>query len=537
LIQFLEKNKKFIFLMFFLIAFFVFSFQLIKNFSTKEINFFHYTGGDGYSQLNAYTAGLNFAKHGFQKLYFLPIISEYKSNYKDLKKEDFYTHYPAGPDIVSSFLSSLGILKYYSQKKILLIVSFLALFFYILILQKILNYKYQEIIFLSLILSSPYFVFFSGNLHEFSYWDLFIGIGIYSLLIDKKIVFFITCFFSLFFTFEIAPFLFSMAIFKSIIDYFDKKITITKSLYFLLITFFCFLFSFSLHVFQNIMFFGSFKLAYNDLFNSLTYRLGQENINAIYEYSFVKHCIKIAMSFIWYYGISIFVLGSIGIVSVIKNKDKNKILWTFGIFISSFAWIFTFRQHSMIHVFTNRHYGLAIIIFSVIGFFELLKNKKKYISILAIILLLVSILRLPLGCEFSNNKFLLNKFEKVIKKTDSVTLAEVLFQIKKTQEHKEEKKIILFELLKRNNIQSDKEIYFFDVNNKKFYLKKSNTYSDVRNRKIPLEIENNFSKGSDYFFDEYNLENSMNIDKNEIKINGQYNKIKEKILFFYINLV
>lgn len=77
--------------------------------------------GDVLTELNAYTAGLNFVRHGFEKLYFPPAILRDEESFDALTKQGLYTHYPPAPDLVSGVLQKLGIHGFYQQKPVMLI--------------------------------------------------------------------------------------------------------------------------------------------------------------------------------------------------------------------------------------------------------------------------------------------------------------------------------------------------------------------------------------------------------------------------------
>jgi hypothetical protein len=125
---------------------------------------YHYKGDSG-SELNAYTAGLSFSRHGFAKLYFLPATSRYEESFDALMKQRLYTHYPPGPDLVSGGLQKLGIHGFYQQKAWILSLNLIAMLLLGFAIRRMLpeQQTVAPFVLVSIAITSVWLVWWSGN--------------------------------------------------------------------------------------------------------------------------------------------------------------------------------------------------------------------------------------------------------------------------------------------------------------------------------------------------------------------------------------
>jgi len=242
---------------------------------------------------------------------------------------------------------------------------------------------------------------------------------------------------------------------------------------------------------------------------------------------------------LWYYGTAVWILFIIGI-SKAKYRER---FWLIGLLIGAMLWQIIFREHAMIHDFTFLHFGFAIFFGAVIGFISLWNNKKKYLKVIAVFLLLGALLRLPLGAEISTNPVALNVYGKVIHSTDSATLGKILYFIRRSPRNYLEKEIIINELAKRNNVETNLRFYTFIFNDLKWSLWQTSYYIKFSKRNIP---QNLIPKNPSVIIKNYVDTNydgvhwdtlKDNIIGPAINISGQVNKIKYALLLAYILLV
>jgi hypothetical protein len=93
-------------------------------------------GGDAYSDGNTLLAGRNFARLGFARLHFLPVHVPDPATPSPLPDE-YYTHYPPGPDLINGALRRLGVDSLAGWRLVAAAVSLASLVFWFLALAEL----------------------------------------------------------------------------------------------------------------------------------------------------------------------------------------------------------------------------------------------------------------------------------------------------------------------------------------------------------------------------------------------------------------
>ncbi len=529
----------------------IFLFFTIQRYSQKSARFQHYHE-DIFSELNAYTAGINFNNLGFKKLFFLPVIEkveiELPENYRTNKF--LYTHYPGGPDIVSGFLLKTGIQNFYLQKIFLLIISLFTIF----VLFKIFSFLLKDDdhkkswtrIGLAFFISSPCFIFWAGNLHQASYNDFFMCLGLLGAISGKLYLLFLAGFFSGFFSFETAPYLFILGFYPSLINLKNKTWNYKKIFIFLLTLGLIISIPYILHFIQNSIALGSAKNALRDLTEAATLRIEGVGKNAI-SYSLFKHSFKFFVSSLWFFG-SFMIFACL--YGGTKSKNNNKTLFWVLLF-ASLVWQFFMRQHAMVHAFTPRHLFLFTVIFSLFGIRYLFqKNFSNFKKSIAILICLLIVFRLPFGAESSENKCSIKLMEKFANTMSDYAVAKTLFNISNNYSHKKEFQKLLDILVKRNNLAQNQEVYIVkNIPNQNDILELVRYESDylIKPRAIPDKYIIQFNDTENFYFKNGLIGNTLEKfdpkikEKNTMIISdsfeNKYEKFKYLFLNFYILLI
>ena len=413
--------------------------------------------GDSNSELYAYTAGLNFAKHGFTPLFFLP-AHRYEASYDVLLRRGLYTHVPPGPDLVSGGLQKVGVGGFYEQKAWILALNVMTMLFLAAAIRHILPAERNcaPLVILSLALPSAWFVWWAGNLHEHAYLDLLMAFGFWAVVTQRRGLFLLACFVAPFFSFELVPWLFVLGIFFA-----SQRAPLRNGGYRPALAFAAtmgglFLLALGLHLFQNACYFHSLSAAIDDLLSAFQIRSGVTASVGVNTYSFAKHLAKFAYSSLWLYGTGVLILAGIGLTTAIRKK-----LWLpIVLLCAALPWQIVFRQHCMIHAFTARHFGIGLFVLATIGFIDLWRQVPWKRS-LAVLLLFIALVRLPAGCEISNNPLSLAQLRRVIAQTDSRTIAELLYFFKDNPEHSPAKRILIEALALRHGVPPGQSQYTF----------------------------------------------------------------------------
>jgi hypothetical protein len=473
------KDRRF-FIAIFLVAC-VISIILIFKVFTEKSEYRLFYKGDIASELSTYIAGVNFERHGFAKLHFMWVY-HYAESFEALRTKDFYTHYPPGPSLVSGVLQKLGVHDFYHQKASILFLNLAGMLVLTSVIRRMLPEE-QEIapfVLMSMAITSAWFVWWAGNLHQHAYNDLFMALGVWAVLSHKERLYLLVCFISLLFSFEPTPWLGVLGVFMATQQVVTRRWNLRQGLMFGAAIVGAFLLSLGLHVVQNAFFFHSLSEAIDDLRKAFQNRAGL--VVADYPYSVVKHIAKDVYASLWFYGTGVLILAGIGL----KTSVKRRLWLPVVILCAGLVWQFVFHYHSMLHGFMTRHFGIGLLVLATIGFLHMWKQTTWKKS-LALFLLSAAILRLPLGCELSKNPFWLDQLRRVVAKTDSATIAELIYFFKDNPEHTAKKRILINELALRGRALPDQPAYTIVRNGKPLTMVRIEQGDSMRYANLPKD--------------------------------------------------
>lgn len=223
--------------------------------------------GDEFSDANALNAGENFVKFGFIKSKFLPIHQPHFD-----KPQEPYTHYPPLPDILNGLLRmafKTDSLRFF--RSLALVFSFLGLLFWFLFVKKLTHSFFLGMLAALFYLANPLFIYGMDALYEMAYSDFLRSFILFSFLVmaeaegqRKKrwlILLWVLIIIETLITFEYVVYLSLFFVLYKV--YFKKKGSVSWISLFVLAT--APVIGFLVHFFQNVWYFGSFSLAYQDL--------------------------------------------------------------------------------------------------------------------------------------------------------------------------------------------------------------------------------------------------------------------------------
>ncbi|MFY8020063.1 MAG: hypothetical protein ACOVP1_02650, partial [Bacteroidia bacterium] len=125
-----------------------------------------------------------------------------------------------------------------------------------------------------------------------------------------------------------------------------------------------------LHLYQNALYFGSFKAALDDLIHAYTFRAtGADTVGYIKEKEYTWRNFPEIM-FGWFNGMERFYLIPGWTILILwllfwkkVKQDNNKLFQIcIALFIASISWGFVMSQHAYIHAFTNKHFSLFVAV-------------------------------------------------------------------------------------------------------------------------------------------------------------------------------
>jgi hypothetical protein len=127
-------------------------------------------GGDAYSDGNALVAGEHFARLGFAKLRFLPVVVPQVTGAAPAPR-DYYTHYPPGADLLNGVFRRLGVRDLADFRRISAAVSLVALVFWFGTLWRLFGEGTALIGLAAYAFAFP-FVWLGDSVHHYAYSEL-----------------------------------------------------------------------------------------------------------------------------------------------------------------------------------------------------------------------------------------------------------------------------------------------------------------------------------------------------------------------------
>ena len=326
--------------------------------------------GDSYSDINTLSAARYFHDSGFLKTYGLP-MHQY-SGAGDTST-NVYTHYPALPDILAGvYATVLDTTKEPLLRIFPILLSMLWFFLIYRVLDTLLKDKTQAFIGGSILVLSNYFIAWGDNLHKHALEEFFKWLYVYCIyryftveerknlwLLAMCIVFMLAVNVS----FEPATFLAVISIGFSLI--YKRKLFTAATI----LPGIAAVAGFLLHFWQDIAYWGSFDLAFEDMKAAFVLRTtGEETqgftVSEIGDQSFGLH----QLAFEWFNrieryflipGWAFLPLGAWGMRNMYINQRKLFYI-TLTLLIASLSWSFAMMHHAYVHMFTSRQWGILI---------------------------------------------------------------------------------------------------------------------------------------------------------------------------------
>jgi len=320
--------------------------------------------GDDWADAEYLMAARNFVKFGFVTCHFLPILAPQT----EMGEVAPYTHYPPLGLIWDGFLMKLFRCEsLYPLRAMALLLSFLNLMFWYLFIKRF--SKSSLIAFLSSVfyLFSPIFIFAADSMTQIAYADFVRSAMLFSFIImldseGKKKSLFLDIIWLLlvieaFITFEYIVY---MSIFFILYKYFYKISRAAFSIKDIIILLSASVFGFFIHFVQNVWYFGSVALAFNDLRDIAVTSIGSRadmsmslNLGTWLEMVIARN---FSLVFLFNYFILItFIAFSFFLYRSLSGETKERIRSLFkltAIFIAcGISWYIIFPSHSLAHTF------------------------------------------------------------------------------------------------------------------------------------------------------------------------------------------
>jgi hypothetical protein len=322
--------------------------------------------GDGYSDINTISSAWYFLDSGFTQTAFLPVHEYFTLNGEPI----VYTHYPALPNILAGVVATVtqsrseGVMRVFP-----LLLSVLMLVMMYKVLHRLLsNSLLANAAFVLLVLSN-YFIAWADNLHQHLYGELLKWISVWLLLdyfnqpakrIKSLWLLYAVMLLQVNISFEQAVFLGTMSAAAS--WFYERRLFnyLTIGLFVSLII------GFMLHFIQNVMHFGSWQVAFDDMFGVLKYRTtgSAEGVHTGNEASF-QTWEMIKLPLVWlnrmerYYllpGWFVLALYIFFFKQIHQQSATSKMIWI--LLIASVSWSLVMPQHAYIHNFTGKHFAI-----------------------------------------------------------------------------------------------------------------------------------------------------------------------------------
>lgn len=370
------------------ILFFLFSIFLI--FSVNRAVFPDLDHGDEFTDANVLNAGENFAKFGFIKTHFLPF---FEPNLAKLDKP--YTHMPPLPEIVNGLIrmllktDSLYVFRIFS-----LFLSMFTILFWYLAVNKATNSGAISFLSSLFFLANPIYIFGMDSLQELAYSEFLRSSILLVFMIyvcsarPKKIL--LACLWMLILvqTFTTLEYVIYFPLFFILFRIFFPQSR--KRLSFVTVTILISAQAVGIiaHFIQNALFFGSFALAFNDLWNITLASVSRRpdmslalNLSSWFQYVLFRNLSLVSPAS--YSVLSLGVFFSILLCRVLSEESKEKIKLILFLFLilllSGISWYVIMPSHSLAHAFVNflaRHLvpvsamGFALFFYIVFSFIK-----------------------------------------------------------------------------------------------------------------------------------------------------------------------
>jgi uncharacterized membrane protein (UPF0136 family) len=497
------------------VAILVFAYYMWDLLARPSKYYLHYHGSFFDANLTQFTAGLNYAHCGFIQLKLMPAIHRFQRNC-EYTPADFYGHFPPGPYLMSGVYQLIGLHRLQAQKVLLSGLSAGSLVFLVLSLAKIVasfSPQGRQIAIWTvpaIAVSSPWFIYWTNSLGEYSYRDFFMFLGLWLLLTNRLRGFAVASFLLALFSYEVVPMMFLIGCAKIAFDLHDGQLTKKQAGSFVLLFFLAPTTAIGLHFLQNAWFLGGIGKALEDYIHIGRYRAG---IGGSGGYSVGMHVVKQLYATLWNFGSALLILATIGTTVCVRSRK----LWPVALLVAGLVWQILMRQFCAVHAFAVRPLGLGIVALGVVGLVHLLEAEGKIQNWLGCGLLWLCVLRLPLGGEFSKNPLLLKGWDAAVAKTDTATLAQLLYDGRATSEHRDEKIAVVKELARRAALPLDEPAYEFTYGLKIFVLQK--VQDQVARAQIPAELLPRFRQEPSPYIDETTFESQSQLPTIESSAN------------------
>ena len=342
----------------------------------------HYTG-DETAGLEIWTGGLNFYKHGFFALRLAPVQKGYYVvNGPSAVKTPgiFYSHYPAGPDILQGLMFHMGLHTPRSHKILAMGVSMAGAILAYFGLQAWFS-PAASLWGVAALVLTPAFLFFNNSRYKAPWIYLLEGLLLYlvALVVRRAqrlsrrgyaglwIGFFSLALLASWISLDDIPEF--MAPGLALPFLFPRGQRLRRGLPLMLALPLGEFAGFVLHMARNTWLFGSWAAAFQDMFMIFMRRTGHGGTS----YDFAKHAVKAMLGWQWFYTWPLLILATVGWARKIRDSQRHRraalIALAGGTALAMVLWQIVMREHGMIHASTYCH-GDMFAALGVAAFFD-----------------------------------------------------------------------------------------------------------------------------------------------------------------------
>jgi hypothetical protein len=343
--------------------------------------------GDEYSEKNTHSALRYFYEYGFSGTKWLPVF-----NYDDFKKGaklDVYTHYPALPDILAGvYAKVLNTTEPQWIRLFPLLISVGWFFLIFQMLKSMLPDKKAAFLSACILVLSNYFLAWADNLHKHMYEELLKWLFVYGLFLyyengrkNKWLLAGLALVYIIAANISMEPILFLAVVVIGFSVIYTRRLFTPETIALGLAS----VVGFGLHFWQNILYFGSFQAALNDMTNAAVMRTvgNADKTNELQRTLGITDFLQIPFKWLnrleRYFLIPGWALLVLGYLGMRKMKAEN--IRTFQVaivlLIAGIIWSLAMSQHFMVHIFTTRNIGLfygCIVGYGVVAYLPLVKK-------------------------------------------------------------------------------------------------------------------------------------------------------------------